>query len=147
METKFDQSFGIIPLRKIEREWKVFLIHQYSRIGNNTYWVLPKGHAEVGESEVETAIRELKEETGFVAEKILEEPAFSLQYKFIFDGIEIAKKVTYFIGLIPEGEPQLQVEEVREAGWFGLDQANDRLDYQNTKDMFVQAKQYIEQNL
>ena len=143
MQTKDDISYGVIPIKKFGDEWKVFLIHQYSRIGNNTYWILPKGHPEAGESGDETAKRELFEETGMVCKNLLADKLFELNYNFMFDGVKINKKVVYFIGEIEQTDFTLQPDEVVEADWFSLDKALNRLDYQGTKKMFKEAVEFI----
>ncbi|MCA9355874.1 NUDIX domain-containing protein [Candidatus Kaiserbacteria bacterium] len=147
METKKDSSYGVVPIRKKGDSWEVFLIHQYSRIGNNSYWALPKGHPESDETAIETAERELKEETGMVAEKILNEPIFDLQYSFVFDGDLIEKSVFYFIGIVTDMTQKLNGTEVKEAGWYSFDDASDKLEYQGMKNLFEEAREYIEKNM
>ena len=143
MKEKTDVSFGIVPVRKTGDGWEVLLINQYSKIGNNTYWVFPKGHAEGSESALETARRELKEETGLEAKQIIESPTFSLQYSFNYDGELIKKTVTFYIGIIEEMELKIDEAEVKEAQWCSLERAMERLDYRDTKDLFFQVKQYL----
>ncbi|MBP6881852.1 MAG: NUDIX domain-containing protein [Candidatus Pacebacteria bacterium] len=147
MATKTDISYGVVPIHRTEIGWEVFLINQYSKIGNNTYWILPKGHAEAGESPKEAALRELKEETGMTPEKLLDTPTFELQYTFTFAGDQIEKKVVFFIGIVPEQSIILDPIEVREAGWFSFVDAVDRLDYNETKEVFLRAREYIEKEL
>jgi len=144
MESKTDESCGIIPITKVDGEWRVFLIHQFSRIGNNSYWVFPKGHKEGNETQAETAKRELFEETGMTSSKLLTDPTFSLQYSFTFDGVRIDKKVTFFVGIVDATAFTLQAAEVKEAGWYTLREAGARLDYQDTKNMFLPVKQFLE---
>ena len=147
METKTDISYGVIPIRRVGGKWEVFLIHQFSRIGDNTYWILPKGHPENKETPLEAATRELYEETGLVAERILPEPSFMLQYSFVFDAVQILKTVQFFIGVIPESAVHtLDGKEVKEAGWYSLAAAAERLEYQDTKQMFAEARAFIELN-
>ncbi|MCA9357979.1 NUDIX domain-containing protein [Candidatus Kaiserbacteria bacterium] len=147
MQTKKDISYGIIPIKKIEGAWKVFLINQFSKIGNNTYWVLPKGHPEAGESPLQTAVRELKEETNMHATQVFQEPVFTSEYSFVYDGAKIEKSVHFFIGIIEAAEVMLDPQEVKEAGWYGLEAAIERLDYKQTKELFRAAKLHIEQKL
>ena len=142
-----DASFGVIPIRQATQGWEVLLINQYSRIGNNTYWILPKGHAEGNEAPLETAARELKEETGLVASELLQTPEFTLQYQFVFEGKKIDKTVTFFIGVIADPKLHIDNAEVKEAVWFPLHTAENRLDYEDTKVTFRQAREYIEENL
>ncbi len=121
----------------------MFLIHQYSRIGNNTYWVFPKGHPEAGETPEETARRELKEETDMLADKLIRDPVFKLQYSFHYDGNLIDKTVVFFLGLVSQIEYQLDPEEVKEAGWYSLADAKKRLDYSDTKQMFSEVTNFL----
>lgn len=144
METITDVSYGIIPLRKVGVEWEVFLIHQFSKIGNNSYWVFPKGHPDANETPIETALRELKEETNLVPVKIEPSPNFKLEYSFIFDGTKINKTVEFFIAVIEKTDYQVDNVEVKEAGWYSLEAAAERLDYQDTKLMFKEARSFIE---
>lgn len=144
METKTDISYGIIPIRRVGDNWEVFLIHQFSKIGNNSYWIFPKGHPEGSESSQQAAIRELKEETGMTADTILDKPTFNLEYTFVFDGIQIQKTVVFFVGVITNTDYELDEVEVKEAGWYSLQAAAERLDYQDTKQMYQIARQFIE---
>lgn len=147
MATKTDISYGVVPIRRVENGWEVFLINQYSKIGNNTYWVLPKGHAEAGETPKETALRELKEETGMTPETLLAVPTFDLRYTFEFNGDQIQKTVMFFIGIITDCQVTLDPKEVKDAGWFSFAGALDRLDYKDTKEVFLKAQAYIERAL
>jgi 8-oxo-dGTP pyrophosphatase MutT (NUDIX family) len=143
IESKTDKSFGIIPIKYMSGEWQVLLIHQFSKIGNNSYWVFPKGHAEGNEAPLQSAGRELFEETGLTAEKVLQDPVFSLEYSFQFDGVQIEKTVDFYIGIIVDDTVVIQTEEVKEAGWYSLDEAMQRLDYSDTKKMFTQVQIFL----
>lgn len=143
MQTKTDASYGIIPLRKIGDDWEVFLIHQYSRIGKNSYWVFPKGHPEGEETPMQTAERELFEETGFRLKKLVTGERYDLSYSFLYDSDKIQKTVGYFLGEIAPGVPNLDSEEVKEGGWFTLKEARKKIDYQATRQLFVRVCDYL----
>lgn len=68
---KKEESCGIIPLQKISGTWMVFIVQHKSG-----YWGFPKGHIEPGETQQQTASRELFEETGLHIEKYLPVPQF-----------------------------------------------------------------------
>lgn len=140
---KLDKSFGIIPIKRVGEQWEVLLIHQFSKIGNNSYWVFPKGHAEKDETALQAASRELFEETGLKAAKIMQNPVFSLAYAFQFDGVQIEKTVDFYVGIITDDTVIIQTEEVKEAGWYSLDEAMKRLDYKDTKQMFIQVQTFL----
>lgn len=142
MQTRSDVSYGVIPLYNDAGEWKVFLIHQYSRIGDNTYWVFPKGHPENDETPKEAAARELKEEADMVAQ-FIKAPEFTLEYTFMFDGVRIEKTVTFFLGVVDTQYFSIDETEVKEAGWYTLEEASERLDYTGTKRMFQEVKEYV----
>ena len=143
MQKKTDVSYGIIPVRMVEGKWEVFLIHQFSRIGDNSYWVFPKGHPEEGESSRQTALRELKEETGLTPAQVLSEPTFKLAYSFVYKETRIEKTVEFFVGVIADFAVTLDPEEVKEAGWYSIEAAKERLDYKDTKQMFEQITAFL----
>ena len=77
------------------------------------------------------------------ATMIIDEPTFELAYNFVFDGVKIEKTVTFFVGIIEVDTYRLDLEEVKEAGWFRLEEAGSRLDYNDTKAMFTEVKKFL----
>ena len=57
---KIDLSCGIVPIRKTDAGSQV-LFCKSKRYG---YYLIPKGHIDPGETELQAAIRELYEESG-----------------------------------------------------------------------------------
>ena len=55
-----------------------FLLMKHSR-----RWDLPKGHVDEGETELQCALRELREETGIAAEDIEIDPTFSYENRYM----------------------------------------------------------------
>ncbi|MFT7645235.1 MAG: bis(5'-nucleosidyl)-tetraphosphatase [Candidatus Paceibacteria bacterium] len=143
MQSKTDYSYGVIPIRRVDDSWEVFLIHQFSKIGNNSYWIFPKGHPEGKETMKQTALRELKEETGMTPETLLAEPVFNLEYSFVFDGVKINKTVKFLVGIMTDLSFELDGIEVKEAAWYSLEDAAKRLDYQDTKQLFQEVRLFL----
>jgi ADP-ribose pyrophosphatase YjhB (NUDIX family) len=137
MESKCEQSYGVIPVRKEGGEWKVLLIDQYGLQGD-TFWGFPKGHPEPGETGEETALRELREETALIVERFLPD-TFTQEYSFVFEDAQIEKQVTYYVGIVAEGDPFVEEDEVKEAGWFTAAEALERLTFQRTKEILTEA--------
>jgi len=109
----------------IENE-KVLLIKQ-----TKGHWGLPKGHVEEGETEHETAIREVKEETNYDVE-IVNEKRFVERY--IIDN-KIDKEVVYFIAKKIGGSAEKQEAEVTDIKWCSFDEAIETVTFDNLKQL------------
>jgi bis(5'-nucleosidyl)-tetraphosphatase len=97
---------------------------------NPGHWIFPKGHVERGESLDQTALREAEEEAGVRA--TLLGPAGALS--FVDRGQTI--RVHYFVVLTrDEGTP----EDGRRIRWFPLDEALQRLTYDDSKALLKKA--------
>ena len=136
---KFDHSYGIVPLKKVEGEWITLLIkHRRS-----AFWGFPKGHADAGEEPFEAAVRELFEETGMSIKNLLVQKPLQEKYQFRFQGEMISKTVTYFIAEVDEGVVTLQTEEVEEFRWVPLTDAEFEVTYEQAQLICRQTCQQI----
>lgn len=122
------ESFGIIPLQRVNDEWRVLLI--LHREGN--HWGFPKGKANPGEEHIETARRELKEETNLDISEILRTHAFNEHYQFRRKKEQIYKSAHYFPAIV-EGELKCQEEEIRDARWFNFADALPQLSFKQAR--------------
>ena len=121
-------SYGVIPLRQTERGIEILLIDQKDTHNPRpAYWTFPKGTPEEGETGIETAIRETREETGVVCDLIDEKFVYDDKYTFSVGFIKIKKTVTYYIGQAREGEVMVQEKEVRGYAWLNLQEAHAKL--------------------
>jgi 8-oxo-dGTP pyrophosphatase MutT (NUDIX family) len=132
------ESFGVIPLMQQEGEWKVLLI--LHKEGN--HWSFPKGRANPGESALETATRELKEETGLTVEKVLLAEPFSERYQFRRRGAPVLKTVHYFPALV-SGVLQLQEEEIRDAKWINIREALPLLSFKEARHILEELIKFL----
>ncbi len=100
-------------------------------------WVLPKGHIDEGESEPETAVREVREETGLVVEAI--EPLGATQYRFTNNsGRLVHKTVHWFLMECQGGE--LAVEPLfRQARFVRPEEALRLLTFANDRMLLSRA--------
>ncbi|MGD0664742.1 MAG: NUDIX domain-containing protein [Rhabdochlamydiaceae bacterium] len=125
-----EASFGIIPLMQMDGIWKVLLIlHKGGR-----HWAFPKGRSNPGETPLESAKRELKEETGLEVEKLLQDEPLSERYEFRRKSEIVVKTVQYFPALV-YGEVRLQPEEIQDAKWVPLKEAVRHLTFREAKEM------------
>ncbi len=113
-----DQSYGVVPIARINEVPQVLLVHQIGRRGDR-FWTLPKGHPEVGETPEVAALRELREETGLNGVTLVPGEQFSMRYQFMHEGTMIDKTVTFFVGVVTDTTTTItQPEEIADLGWF-----------------------------
>jgi 8-oxo-dGTP pyrophosphatase MutT (NUDIX family) len=129
-----DQSFGIIPLQKINGIWHVLLIKQ--RFGR--HWSFPKGHAEGNETPKESAGREFFEETGLTISSYISDEALSETYEFRSRGTKIVKTVCYFVADVT-GTIKLEPQEVIACKWIPLDEAQHHVTFPQAKELCEKA--------
>jgi bis(5'-nucleosidyl)-tetraphosphatase len=127
-------SYGIVPLKRDKGEWWVLIIRHL----HGSFWAFPKGHPEKGESPLETASRELKEETGLEIVKVLTENTLHESYSFYRGKRHIHKTVIYFLAEV-KGEIQLMPSEVEESRWVKLNEASQHVTFPESKSICRQA--------
>jgi 8-oxo-dGTP pyrophosphatase MutT (NUDIX family) len=104
------------------------------RVKDGTLLALPKGHVEPGESGAETAVREVREETGIDSRMV--EKLDDIRYWYTRDGARVLKVVSFFLLSYRSGSVRdYQREEVDSAEWVPLEEASERLAYSGEKKM------------
>ena len=114
--------------------------------GRDRVWALPKGRIDAGESAAETAVREVREETG--VEGRLVEKLGDVRYVYTARwegaaGERIFKVVSFFLlragrGRIGEIDEPMRIE-VAEARWLPLEEAPRLLSYGGEREMATKA--------
>jgi 8-oxo-dGTP pyrophosphatase MutT (NUDIX family) len=110
----FETSAGGLVVRVEQGEAQVALIGR-GRRGGRLRWSMPKGHVELGETLEQTAVREVREETGIVGRIVA--PLGSFSYTFTSDGRRIKKRVHHFLLRAVAGELSDADVEVTEVKW------------------------------
>jgi bis(5'-nucleosidyl)-tetraphosphatase len=134
-QTKKEHSYGIIPLRHVRGKWEVFLVQHL-----NGHWALPKGHPEPQETALETAKRELFEETGLEVKRLIPIEPFRESYEFDRNLEHIQKTVTYFLAEV-SGTEVLQQQEMQNGLWIELGRAHEVATYQQMKNLLLKIAQ------
>jgi len=94
---------------------------------------LPKGHPDGSESAVAAALREVREETGVVAELV--DSLGKVRYWYQRDGRRIAKVVEFFLLRYVAGDLADHDHEVEDARWMPAADAARALSYAGERDM------------
>ncbi|WLP85898.1 NUDIX domain-containing protein [Mycoplasma seminis] len=134
-----EQSCGAIIFRKFKfNRIKVLLVKQL-----NNLWVFPKGHIEGNETPVETAHREVMEETSVKNIHIISEVSYQDNYVLPDTGND--KQVTYFLAYTTDNEIPHHVHgESKRAKYFSLKKASKLLTHDAPKNFLQQAyKEYL----
>lgn len=93
------------------------------------HWGFPKGHVEKGETEVETAMREIKEETNLDVE-------INENYRYVetySPEEDVKKDVVFFVAKKIGGEIKVQEEEVKATEWLSPEEATKRVTFESSK--------------
>ena len=118
IDTLFEKSCGVLPYRIADghKEYLIVL-EQYSQC-----WSLPKGHMEMGETETDTALRELQEETGLTAVLDTGRTA-TIEYPI---SPVARKQVVFFLGET-SGTPKTREGEIKACRWVRAEELKDYL--------------------
>lgn len=120
---KKEKSCGCI----IINDNKVLLVYEK----NQNFWGFPKGHVEKNEKEIETAIREVKEEVGLEVD-IQKGKRYEFKYKI---GNDIEKTCVLFIAYPKTYNIKNQESEIANSNWYSFDDAINTLSYENLKEI------------
>ena len=131
----YEKSCGAIVYRKYHGNTEILLVRSIK----SGHWSFPKGHVEEGETEEETARREIKEETGL---DVLLDTGFRETVTFS-PKRNTKKTVVYFVGIATSHELIPQQEEISELKWHEIGQAVSVLTYENDKMIVNKAKAFI----
>ena len=114
---KPDKACGAVVIR----DYQVLMVYQ-----NNGFWGFPKGHMEPGESEVETAVREVAEETGL---KIVVDGGKRFEFSYDLPELGLHKTVVLFLAETDRQEARRQVSEIKELKWVPFSEVEDMLTF------------------
>jgi len=129
--------------RPVEEEQVVVIVPARRAPDGSRVLALPKGHIDHGETALQAAEREVREETGIVAEPVRE--LGEARYWYRRAGQTIAKSVSFYLFSYLEGNTEDHDDEVEEARWIGLREAQTALSHSGEREMVVRALACLEE--
>ena len=108
-------------------------------------WQLPKGWIDEGESAEQTAVREVREETGIDAEIV--GPLGDIEYQYVsaydVEPARVHKRVHMFLLRYLGGATDNHDDEVIEARWVAVDDAESLLAFKDEQRMMAKARELL----
>ncbi len=132
----YEKSCGAVVFTRINNEIKYLLISNLTGI-----YGFPKGHVEQGETEEQTALREVFEETG-VTVRLL--PGFrTVDEHPIPQKENTIKQIVYFLGEYHNQEFHYQKEELTDALLVDYETATSLFQFDNSKRVLTEANNFL----
>ena len=136
---RLKEEFSVAAIVYYENE---YLLLKYG-LG---HWEFVKGHKEENESDEQTIVRELEEETGITDAIILEGYKENYDYNFTFKGQKIHKYVNCY--LIRSNTRDVKISyEHEDYVWLPFHKALKRLTYNNAKRLLKKADGFRKSSL
>lgn len=118
---------------------RVYLLLHYA----GGHWDFPKGHVEAGESEEQTAKREILEETGISSLEFLTGFREEISYSFTHSNGEPAqKRVAFFLAKTGDKLVRLSSEHIGFA-WLPYQAAKKKATYENARTLLGKAEKRL----
>ena len=146
----FEKSVGGVVYRRQQDGDILYLLLRY----RSWQWDFPKGHTEIGETEMDTLVREIEEETGLVGVRVL--PNFRTTVRYFYSakgnekkerisqgkGIYIFKKVVFYAAETDMKDIRIDFEN-KDFAWLSYEQAYSRINNTGSKNVLNAAQKVI----
>ncbi|MEK7576809.1 MAG: bis(5'-nucleosyl)-tetraphosphatase [Patescibacteria group bacterium] len=144
-KVKVEQSAGAILFRRQGRR-VLYLLLQHTR----GHWAFPKGHVEKGERSIDTARREIREETSISRIRFFPNYKETIRFRFQWppksaDAESRLKFVVFYLGQVFSSDVKLS-EEHKDFQWVPYDKAMKILKHRNVRDLLEKAHALVMTN-
>ena len=132
-----EKSCGAVIFIKKEEQPKYLLLNYAAG-----HWDFVKGNVEVNETEKDTVLRELKEETAIVDAHFLDGFKETIAYFYRRQGLTVHKEVVFFIMESHTDKVTLSFEHI-DYIWLDYQHAMGKLSFKNAKDVLQKAHDFL----
>ncbi len=132
-----ERSAGAVIFRRENTIRKYLLLHYPAG-----HWDFPKGGIDNNETPIETAIREIKEETGITDLTFIKGFEEKISYFYRKGGKTVHKEVIYFLAETKQEAISLSWEHMGYA-WLSFGDAYKKLTFRTSKDVLRKAENYL----
>ena len=133
----YEKSCGAVIY--VEKDGRRLYLIELMQKGHSS---ICKGHVEDGETEHQTAAREIQEETGLTV-RFLDGFRETIEYS-PYNGC--MKTVVFFLAEADNTDVTAQEEEVREISWLPFEEALSALTYESDKETLQKADKFLDLN-
>lgn len=132
----YEVSCGAVVFTRIDGEIKYVIIKS-----TEGFYGFPKGHVEPGETEEETALREILEETGL---RVTILPGFrTIDEHGLPKKPDVIKRIIYFAAKYSGQEIHYQEEELSEAELMGFDEAMSAFQFESSRRILQEVNDFL----
>lgn len=135
-----EKSCGAVILVKKEATTKYLLLNYAAG-----HWDFVKGNVEPGETEKETVVRELKEETGITEAQFIDGFRQAIAYFYRRQGLTIHKEVVFYLMESYTDKVTLSFEHIGYT-WLDYQHAMEKLTFKNAKDTLQKGHEFLKKN-
>jgi 8-oxo-dGTP pyrophosphatase MutT (NUDIX family) len=133
-------SAGGVVWQPGESGVQIVLAARRTRSGD-LVWGLPKGRIDPGEQHPQTAVREVREETGL--EAVIEQSLGRIGYHYVWEGVRISKVVHFYLMRATGGNTEDHDHEMEEVRWFPLAEALEAAAYESEREVLARAAELL----
>ena len=132
-----EKSCGAVIFVKKDDQTKYLLLNYAAR-----HWDFVKGNVEQNETEKDTALRELQEETGITDAVFVDGFKETIAYFYRRQGLTVHKEVVFFIMESHTEDITLSFEHIGYV-WMDYQHAMEKLNFKNAKDVLQKAHDFL----
>ena len=142
-----ERSAGAIIFKEEAKKILYLLLHYPRGLRKlSPYWDFPKGHIDKGEKPMETARREVLEETGLNDIQFIEGFKETIKYFFKFENKNILKFVTFYLAKTNTKDVKVSSEHLGYQ-WLPYKEALEQVTFKNAKEILKKANNFLKINV